>query len=206
MAVAQRMAEKKSGLLWSTGNPSTGIFEKYLAGPSKLNFDLTKAKWYGETRSTASIESSLSGAYGLQLSGEQYLKIVQMVLNEGTYINPESTSRTVILSSSSVTELLKDQYESNTKIGYSQFAGFGYRWHYGLGNWRHCKEPESSSECDKTLNSHSFGANGFYPWIDRNNNYAAVVAVNIGFGNPLESAITLFFGEDMKPKILELIK
>ncbi|MEQ9363327.1 MAG: serine hydrolase domain-containing protein, partial [Leptospirales bacterium] len=169
MAVAQRIAEIRTGQTWEQ------LFVTYIAGPAKLGFDTSQAKWYANIQ-TQSGDGSLAGAYGLRLTAEEYMRFNLTLLNDGVY------NGTTILSSASVTALLQDQYESNTQIGYSQFAAFGYRWQYGLGNWRQCNTPSNVSLCDLEVQNHSFGANGFYPWVDRARGYAAVIGANISGG------------------------
>lgn len=200
MAVVQRLLERRLNQTWAQ------IFTRYIAGPSRLNFDATQAVWSGAIGSATQADGSLSGAYGLALSGEHYTRFIQMLLNDGVYV-PTQGSSVQILSAASVRAILQDQYETNTQIGFSQFAAFGYRWRYGLGNWRFCSTPDNISQCETDLVSHSFGANGFYPWIDKVRGYGVVVATNIPAGGFIipNSASSLFFGEDAKPFIIRLL-
>ncbi len=191
MAVAQRMAEIKTGKAWQT------LFNDEIATPMGFTSEKT---WYGNITDKSG-DGSLAGAYGLYLSPRDYLNFLRMLLNNGTF------NSTTVLTSASVTEIFQDQFESNTTIGYSQFALFGYRWRYGLGNWRFCTNTTDATACDTDLVSHSFGANGFYPWVDRNRGYATVIGVN-GIQPGLLSIIpssagSLFFGETIKPYILQ---
>lgn len=193
MAVAQRIAEIRTGQTWQQ------LFVTYLAGPTKLGFDTTQALWYANIREQSG-DGSLAGAYGLRLTAEEYMRFNLMLLNDGVY------NGNTILSSASVSALLQDQYESNTQIVYSQFAAFGYRWQYGLGNWRQCNTPSNISLCDLEVQNHSFGANGFYPWVDRARGYAAVVGADISGGFIIPNAAqSLFLGEDIKRNLSQLL-
>ncbi len=56
-------------------------------------------------------------------------------------------------------------------------------WYYGLGVWRECSEPIWSAECEAQTRVSSPGAFGWYPWLDLDNGYYAVLA--------MEEAVTL---------------
>lgn len=194
MAVAQRIAELRTNQTWEQ------LFETYLAGPTKLGFDTTQAKWYANIR-TQTGDGSLAGAYGLRLTAAEYMRFNLMLLNNGVY------NGNTVLSAASVTALLQDQYDASTQILYSQFAAFGFRWQYGLGNWRQCNTPANVSVCDLEVQNHSFGANGFYPWIDRSRGYAAVIGANISGSFILPNAAqSLFLGEDIKANLSQLLQ
>jgi hypothetical protein len=202
MAIAQRILEKTCGLSWAQ------IFSAAIVTP--LGWDASQALWRGNfTSSTAaSTDGSLSGAYGLSISSEHYARMMQALLRNGI-AKSATADVSNFLSTSSIAEILNDQYQGAT-IGYSQFSAFGYRWQYGLGNWRYCTATTVPAECDKDLISHSIGINGFYPWIDLNKGYMAVLAVNnLGVKNGLNllppSSTSLFFSETIRPFIHTLI-
>ncbi|TGM72354.1 serine hydrolase [Leptospira mtsangambouensis] len=197
MAVAQRMLEISCGKTWNT------IFTQLIVTP--LGWDASQAVWKGNYRTTEDTDGSLAGAFGLSISPEHYARMINALLMNGTAKNASGGNIANFLSTTSVTEILADQY-NGAKIGYSQFSAFGYRWQYGLGNWRFCTTTDVPAECDKDLISHSIGINGFYPWIDKNRNYMAILAVNnIGRKNGLSllpaSSTSLFFAETVRPLI-----
>ncbi len=202
MAVAQRILEKTCGLTW------TQIFTSAIVTP--LGWDANQAIWKGNFSgsNTSNTDGSLSGAYGLTISSEHYARMMQALLRSGT-AKSGSGDLANFLTTTSVSEILSDQYQGAT-IGYSQFSAFGYRWQYGLGNWRYCTATTNPTECDKDLISHSIGINGFFPWIDRNRGYMAILAVNnLGSKNGLSllppSSTSLFFSETIRPYIHTLI-
>lgn len=202
MAVAQRILEKSCSLTW------TQIFTSAIVTP--LGWDSNQALWKGNFTgsSDTATDGSLSGAYGLTISPEHYARMMQALLRSGT-AKSSSGDLANFLTASSVSEILSDQYQGAT-IGYSQFSAFGYKWQYGLGNWRYCTATTNATECDKDLISHSIGINGFYPWIDRNKGYMAILAVNnLGVKNGLSllppSSTSLFFSETIRPYIHTLI-
>ncbi|MDF3820728.1 serine hydrolase [Leptospira sp. 96542] len=197
MAVAQRMLEVSCNKTWAE------LFTQLIVTP--LGWDANQAVWSGNSRGGTATDGSLSGAFGLTISPDAYARMLAALLTGGTAKNAAGANVTNFLTANSVTEILADQYQGAT-IGYSQFASFGYRWQYGLGNWRYCTVTNVPSECDKDLISHSMGINGFYPWIDKNKNYMAILAVNnIGRKNSLSlvpaTATSLFFAETVRPLI-----
>lgn len=197
MAVAQRMIEVSCAKSWDT------IFTQLIVTP--LGWDASQAVWRGNFRVGTDTDGSLAGAYGLSISGEHYSGLLYSLLSNGTAKRANGTTTANFLSTSSVTEILGDQFGS-AKIGYSQFSAFGFQWQYGLGNWRYCSVPNNPTECDKDLISHSIGINGFFPWLDKNRNYMAILAVNnLGRRNGLSllpaSATSLFFSETIRPLI-----
>lgn len=200
MAVAMRMLEKTCNRTW------TQIFTETLVTP--LGWDSSQAIWKGNFQSSTTTDGSMSGAYGLTISAEAYARMLSALLRNGTARNATGDV-TGFLSQNNVNEILNDQFNGAT-IGYSQFASFGYRWQYGLGNWRFCSTPQTPSECDKDLISHSLGINGFYPFLDRNKGYYAILAVNnLGRKNSLPllpaTANSLFFVESIRPYINSLV-
>ncbi len=200
MAIAMRMLEKKCNATWSQ------IFTAAIVTP--LGWDSTQAVWKGNFQSTTITDGSMSGAYGLTISSEHYMRMLSALLRNGT-ASSATGDLSGFLSSNSVSEILNDQYNGAT-IGYSQFAAFGYRWQYGLGNWRYCSTPSTPATCDTDLLSHSIGINGFYPFIDRNKGYYAILAVNnLGRKNSIAlfpaTANSLFFVETVRPYIHTLL-
>jgi CubicO group peptidase (beta-lactamase class C family) len=194
MAVAQRMLEVQAAATWQN------YFNAAVA--NKLGFDTAQAIWYASI-TDASGDGSLAGAYGLRLSAAHYARFLQMIANGGTF------NAQTILATATVNSMNADQYATNTTIGYSQFAAFGYSWHYGFGNWLFCGQPGAAA-CANDLVNHSFGANGFYPWIDSNRRYFAVLAVNnVGrtgnVGILPASSSSLFFVESIKPFLHQLL-
>ncbi|WCL49928.1 serine hydrolase domain-containing protein [Leptospira sp. GIMC2001] len=196
MAVAQRMVEVACNQTWKQ------IFQTEVSLP--LNWSLTETKWVSGLGGTLGGDGSLAGAYGLIVSPREYSRLMLALLRSGNAYNGTSDVNG-FLSANAVSEILSDQYRGAT-IGYSQFSAFGYSWTYGLGNWRYCSNPGNPTECDKDLISHSVGANGFFPWLDRNRGYFGIVSVNNqGVKNSLTNlpptGSSLFFAETIRPMI-----
>lgn len=201
MAVAQRIAEKVAGQTWQN------LFKTYVA--DKLGFT-TEALWYANPRDRTG-DGSLAGAYGLWLSADHYARFLRMLINDGLY--SDGVLNNQVLKPGKAAVILQDHYGPSTAIKYSQFASFGFRWHYGLGNWLFCSAPDNPAACGADLVNHSFGVNGFYPWIDRNRNYYAVIGVDFFRANIsngiismiVPNATSLFFAEQAKPFIYQLL-
>lgn len=200
MAVAQRMTEVACNQTWNE------LYRDEVVTP--LGFDGEKSFWTGNLISTSDPSSrgdgSLAGAYGLVTSPREYSRIMLALLREGNAFNG-TADVTNYLSSSKVVEILSDQSE-DSNIGFSQFAAFGYQWKYGLGNWRYCSNPSNPEACDRDLISHSVGANGFFPWLDRNRGYFGIISVNNlgrrgGVTNLPSTGNSLFFAETIRPMI-----
>jgi CubicO group peptidase (beta-lactamase class C family) len=170
LAVAQAMAMKVTGKSWNS------LFEKYISGPDKLDFDTKEAKYFINVRSKSKEEGSLSGAFGLKLTPLEYSRFVTTILNKGKFINPKTGKTISIISERASESILSDQLGSD--VPSSEGAMEGESWRYGYGNWRTCQAPEYPNICQATLLSHSLGANGYMPWIDKNNGFAAVLAVD----------------------------
>lgn len=62
-------------------------------------------------------------------------------------------------------------------------GGTNRDWHYGFGFWKECDLPNYAQECDDNPIISSPGAFGFTPWIDFENGYWGIVAIeNFGLG------------------------
>lgn len=196
MAVAQRMAEVSCGKSWSQ------LYIDEVVTPLGMNSNSTR--WVSGLGGDADGDGSLAGAYGLIISPREYSRIMLALLREGEGFNG-SANVAGFLTPGRVAEILDDQSEGS-RIGFSQFSAFGYEWKYGLGNWRYCSVPNDPAECDRDLISHSVGANGFFPWLDRNRGYFGIVSVNnlgrkSGITNLPPTGNSLFFAETIRPMI-----
>lgn len=75
-------------------------------------------------------------------------------------------------------------------------------WHYGLGAWRECNQPVWDAQCDTRMVVSSPGAFGWYPWIDLDNGYYAVLAMEEPLtllSSPTEVSVSL--GTQLQPLI-----
>ena len=96
-------------------------------------------------------------AGGAMSTTADYLNFLKMILAKGNYNGKQ------VLSESSI-ELMQKNYTFNKKIIYSPLEGGN--WGYGFGEWIISAQSVTSP-----------GLFGSFPWIDKENNYAAVLFV-----------------------------
>lgn len=99
--------------------------------------------------------------------------------------------------------MISDHTPSETvSLTSSPLSRQAYEWHYGFGLWRECLAETWQAECDEHIIVSSPGAFGWYPWIDVNNGYYGVIAVQERyrlFNNPSERSVE--FGISLRPLI-----
>ncbi|MEM6640015.1 MAG: serine hydrolase domain-containing protein [Pseudomonadota bacterium] len=82
----------------------------------------------------------------------------------------------------------------------------GVDWYYALGVWRECEAALWSAECAARTRVSSPGAFGWYPWLDTDNGYFAVLAMEESvrlFTRPAESSVLL--GKSLQALIVDAI-
>lgn len=179
LAVAGRMAEVVTGQAWNT------IFQTQIAQPLGLPGDL---RYYAAPRAKLNPDNPLV-AGGLQMSMNDYAKILQLVFDRGEYNGRQLISR----------ELMDAQARNpypNSRIGKTPSPIANMR--YGLTAWLECNTPDTG--CEKIS---SPGAFGFTPWVDREHGYYAILGMQFGvmahqgFGVKLE--------QELQPLILKAL-
>ena len=73
---------------------------------------------------------------------------------------------------------------------------------YALGHWRECEQPVWDSSCDNRQLSSSVGAFGWNPWIDFDNDYYGIIAMQenqVNGGSP--TTATIAFAIALRPFI-----
>ncbi len=89
----------------------------------------------------------------------------------------------------------------------SPITQLGYEWHYGFGLWRECLADTWQPECDDKMIVSSLGAFGWYPWIDMEDGYYGLIAVqekmSAGGQKPTEKSVT--FRNAIRPLIAEAL-
>lgn len=78
-------------------------------------------------------------------------------------------------------------------------VAWAVEWHYGYGVWRECQAATWLPECDDQMVVSSGGGLGWFPWIDLDNGYYAVIGRVGGSGAVAESIILSY---EMRPAIL----
>lgn len=104
-------------------------------------------------------------AGGMQSTVNEYSRLMQMFLDNGQYDGQE------VLSSASVEAMLANQ-AGDAAVGSIPPTATDRYMGYGIGNWVFRYDDEGTA-----VESTSPGAFGFTPWIDRERNYYAILAV-----------------------------
>jgi CubicO group peptidase (beta-lactamase class C family) len=169
LQVAGLMAVKASGLTsWEE------VFEKFKSGTGLFSnsvYDLPSLQ-----------NPRLAG--GMHWIAEDYLEFLEAVYNEN------------ILNSELIDQMTSDQIRGAT-IGYSPvFEKTGEDWHYGFGNWIECHS--ITNNCIHKTRISSAGAYGSYPFIDYENEYYGIVAMEGTLGTGFRG-YELF--ESVSPKL-----
>jgi CubicO group peptidase (beta-lactamase class C family) len=71
--------------------------------------------------------------------------------------------------------MMEDRTADPVRITASPIAAV-FEWHYGLGMWKECLQRTWTADCDESQVYSSPGGLGWYPWIDFENGYYAVLA------------------------------
>ncbi|HET9057946.1 MAG TPA: serine hydrolase domain-containing protein [Chitinophagaceae bacterium] len=155
LQIAAAVVEKISGKDFET------LFAERIAKPLGLiNTDFGKKK----------VPLAAGGAWS---TAEEYLKFLQMILNEGAYNGKQ------ILSKESIIAMQKNYLSANTVIAYSPSeAG---NWGYGFGEWTMDNSiPTSSvtkgiSTSQRSNSVTSPGLFGTFPWVNNEKKYCAIL-------------------------------
>jgi D-alanyl-D-alanine-carboxypeptidase/D-alanyl-D-alanine-endopeptidase len=151
--LAGRMAEVAAGKPWTT------LFWEKVGTP--LGFDREKTRYQPPQQ--------LAGS--LIMTMEEYGRFLGMVFNQGKYQGKD------ILTPALIQEQFKDQWPKDIVIKSSPYSVLHKSFHYGLGVWLECPDPNQPVECEKELIISSAGMFGWYPWIDTKRKYYGLLAM-----------------------------
>jgi len=143
--VAGRIAEIAGGDSWN------GLFAERIAGP------------LGMMNTQYEVTSNPTMAGGTRSTANDYIRFLQMLLNDGQYNGVQ------VLSPDAVRMFTLDQ-SSGAPIAYTPHPKVTTR--YGLGNWL-----EVISDSGVATQLSSPGSYGFTPWIDTGRDLAGVFVV-----------------------------
>jgi len=174
MHTAARMAEVRTGKSWPQ------IVEDEIFAPLGVADTVSWAL-------TSEMHPMPSG--GIRTSGATYARFLQSLLS-----NDMLTSQT--LADMAVPRTI------TADIGFSPIRPEYGAWTYGLGQWRECGESTFTQACEDRVLSSSLGAFGFYPWLDHDRGYWAVLAMELSTGaDPSPVARSLPLGQELMPLI-----
>jgi CubicO group peptidase (beta-lactamase class C family) len=123
-------------------------------------------------------------AGGMHWAAEKYFDFLEAVYKED------------ILNSELIDQMTSDQIQGAT-IGFSPaFERIGEDWHYGFGNWIECHSYPNN--CVQKTRISSAGAYGSYPFIDYENGYYGIIAMQGALGTGFRG-YELF--ESVSPKL-----
>ena len=96
--------------------------------------------------------------------------------------------------------IMEQDHLSGATIVYTPLVLMNQAWHYGYGLWVECHYQQWQTNCTGLYSSP--GKNGFYPWIDRQHGYFAIIGTfNPSF--PFSTSTTL--GQQLQPLILNAL-
>ena len=97
-----------------------------------------------------------------------YAKILRLIDDRGRLPNGQQLIKPELIDT-----MLTSQFIHPIRIGRHPAKDLSHpQWEYGLGNWIECS---GAQQCKGAINS-SEGAFGFYPWLDRQKGYYAILA------------------------------
>ena len=141
------------------GEPFVDVFRQQVAVPQNLSPSFRFA--------TPSTRNPRAGA-GAIVNAADYAILLAAVLNGDSVANFEA--------------YLGD-FTDGAEIAFSPAQSEGRDWRYGLGYWVECDQAVFDESCAQTPTISSVGAFGFTPWIDFENGYYGVIAMeetNVG--------------------------
>ena len=127
-------------------------------------------------------------AGGIESNGEDYAKFLQATL-KGDYL------------ADSLDTMTSDYTPSGAvTLAHSPLTDANLEWHYGLGLWRECASETFTNGCNEHIRISSPGAYGFYPWIDLEHGYWAVLSTKEGIlKTPAKDSVLM--GSGVQPLI-----
>ncbi len=165
----------------ATGKDYNSIFQEYISIPLGLS---SFAGFF-----TPSVENPRA-AGGASSTPNDYARFLHALLS-GEIL------------SDSFTNMISDHTPSSlVNIEVSPVTRQGYEWHYGFGLWRECLAKTWQPDCDENIFISSPGAFGWYPWIDVENGYYGLIAVEEKIrvlNRPSEESVE--FGITLRPLI-----
>lgn len=186
LVIAAWAAVQATGKNWNT------LFKETIADP--LGFT-SEARYYAKPRTQKGIDNPGLG-HGLRVSLDDYIKFVQMMFEKG--FSPQNKKR--ILSAEAISAIENVHWKKDIEVGFSPADLAEVNAKYGLGAWIEC-----TVGCLQPTIS-SVGLAGFYPWIDRENNYYAVISGYNADSSILAWKPTWKLAQRIKPFIEQAIK
>ncbi len=173
LQVASAMAEVETGKAWND------IFRSEVGDPLNLSP-------LAVFSSPSLTNPRVSG--GAVISADDYARILEAVLS-GSFL-------------SDTPDYLADR-TNGLEVAYSPVTQQGGDWHYGLGFWLECDATPFAADCAVNPTISSPGAFGFTPWIDYEQGYYGVIAVEERTGSDAQAAHDL--AQQLQPLITQAL-
>ena len=191
MTIAGAMAERAYADATGQALDFNALYRLYVADPLGISAD---SVYYNRVVIREGTDNPIP-AGGLRISVDDYNKILAALLD------PTQAEL--------ADEMFRDQFGPTTTILTSPYADADppLMYPYGLGAWIECAQGDSS--CDgpdapETPIASSGGMYGFYPWIDRDNGYYAILSTYDWLG--FDAAPASFDAvRALRPLVLDLV-
>ena len=185
------MAEERAGMGWSD------LFDKYLRTPLGLSEDCVYTTQPSPSRPVVSNNPMVSG--GLMASAEDFERVLRMILADG---EAEDGSR--YLSTDLVGRLFRNPH-AGAKVASNPLEEMGLGYRYGFCCWMDAEGAPAEADVIS-----SPGFNGFVPFLDRANGYAAVLALGSGRADGVMDAevwpFCVHLTNELKPHIERAVR
>ncbi len=181
--VAARMAEVATGKSWDT------LFDEVLRQPLQLS---SSVKYYTFPMQSAGVQNPLI-AGGLRLTTDEYAKLLALEFHKGV-LGPVTVGTTALFDAQAI-----EPYP-NVVIGNTPVGALGLPYRYGLSAWLECPTPATGC-----LRVSSPGAFGFTPWVDRQNGFYAILAMEEGGLSTGVVAFSVYLAERVQPLIVDAL-
>lgn len=177
--VAARMAEVVTGSTWNA------IFAQQVLQPLGLP---ATVQFYSFPRQAIGTTNPLV-AGGLRATMNEYGRMLSVVFHRGT-------AQGQYFASPALFDAQAREPFPDVVIGNSPMSALAYDFRYGLAAWLECATPATG--CTSIS---SPGAFGWTPWVDRDGDYYAIVAMEVSDARDGVVNFSVRLAQDLKPAI-----
>ncbi len=179
--VAGRMAEVATSSGWQQ------VVDDYLFEP--LGIKSANLLFYTFPKMSRGTTNPLI-AGGLRASANQYAEVLALLFHKGKRSGDQLIAESLI-------ERMSENRFTGAALGSSPYSGTGYDYRYSFASWLECEGPVVN--CDVVSSAGSFG---FVPWVDYNQRYYAILAME---GDRGTSTYAVQVQHDLQPLITEAL-
>jgi CubicO group peptidase (beta-lactamase class C family) len=191
LQVAGLMAEVRGGM------PFNKLFRAHRAAPLQLSEGAT---FYTLPRELEGTENPLV-AGGLRISVNEYASLLGLAFRRGRVGHAQ-----VLIKPTVFQDAARDHFPE-ADIGNSPLQDLHLPYRYGLASWLECdpalQDPAERPEPCSVISSP--GAFGFTPWLDRENEYYAILGMEVAQRQAEVVSFSVNLQQDLKPLIAQAI-